>query len=798
MVLFTDFLFAADEAEPVNFILTVYDQYGVADENIIKTNNFNTPIPVQRNYLTTIQGNVLTDGNNITVDVNNDFANKQNPGDAPYYQETISSDVELLAAIAKLQEPGANYKYIIIAPLTVDYSLISTLAATRAASTTSGSVTINLNGFTVTFVSNGNEPVITLPEGSELTLVNDSNDGGIIVTGEGTGAAIENNGSLNIEGVALQSESNGAVIENNNVANIEGSTLNEGALVNNEDASASISGSELNSGAVENNGAANFTDSTLNEGSVENNGEANFNGGNVDDNAVENGAGAVVGSHSAEDLQRAINNAKAGEPNVFTLKGDVTGDITVSQQEGIDITIDGANFKYDGTIYVDGNSRNPAAETLLIQNVNFESATDKDFIWADDASVENRYPHNITIKDCTFTGLEGAEVVAIRCRQTYNLTIKDCQATNVHSFGQITSTIGIAISDVTVNGQSGFNFLTSAANASITNCGITATKEDGYGIRVDATGSNTMNVKDCTIAAFRPIVLRKAIADFKLNLENNTLTPSDKYHIYVESGVLPTLNGADDLIVYPRDVASSWDEFTAALAANRKNIVLTEDITYSGNYSLQKAVTIDLNGKSITMPMFYVFSTATIKNGTINGKMYARSGCNATLDGLTFSGTISDDLSTEGHLAIQGGCDVYAKDCVFAATTVNGTQTRSLSIEGRSSGALKFENCNFKFVSWGSGAGKYKKQVYVNYLSGTASLDFTNCNFNGKATNIQLASSFVWSNLNLTGCSGGFTLEISRASTSLTEEELTIYRAIKTNNSGSKRFIFTDGEKNNL
>ena len=820
-VLFTDYFFAKDDQDVVNFTLTVYDQrcteQDVQDDYIIKTNNFNTPIPAHRNNLTTISGNTLTEGNNITVEVTKDFENTPNPGDAPYYQETISSDVELLAALAKLQEPGANYKYIVIAPLTVDYSLISTLAATRAASTTLGSVTINLNGFTVTFVSNGNEPVITLPAGSELTLVNDSNDGGIIVTGEGTGAAIQNNGSLNIEGVALQSESNGAVIENNNVANIEDSTLNEGALVNNENGQANIEGSTLNEGSVENNGQADFTNSTLNEGSVENNGqaefnestlnegsvqnngEANFNGGNVDDNAVENGEDAVVGSYSAEDLQRAINNAKAGEPNVFTLKGDVTGDITVSQQEGIDITIDGADFKFDGTIYVYGGSRDKGAETLTIKNVNFKSTIKKDFIWSDNAQDSTmRYAHNVTIENCTFTGVEGETIVGIRLRQAYDITIKRCTATNMHSLVQNASNYGIVIEDVEISALSGINFTNAVQGATIKNCNITATEADGYGIRVDATGANTVTVSGCTINAFQPIVLRSAVADFTLNLEGNTLTPSDKYHIYIKDGVLPTLNGADDLIVYPRDVVSSWDEFTAALAANRKNIVLTEDITYSGNYSLQKAVTIDLNGKSITMPMFYVFSTATIKNGTINGKMYARSGCNATLDGLTFSGTISDDLSTEGHLAIQGGCDVYAKDCVFAATTVNGTQTRSLSIEGRSSGALKFENCNFKFVSWGSGAGKYKKQVYVNYLSGTASLDFTNCNFNGKATNIQLASSFVWSNLNLTGCSGGFTLEISRDSTSLTEEELTIYRAIKTNNSGSKRFIFSDGEKNNL
>ena len=796
MVLFTDYLFAADQDEVVNFTLTVYDQDDVV---IGKTINFNTPIPARRNYLTTISGNILTDGNKITVDVTEGFANADNSTNAPYYQQTISSAAEFLAAI-ELLENGGDYKFIVITPIVIDHSTISTLAATRAATSAPGKVTINLNGFTVTFVNNTDEPILTLPAGSEFTLVNDSNEGGIILTGEGTGAAIENNGSLNIEGVALQSESDGAVIENNNMANIEDSTLNDGALVNNENGQANIEGSTLNEGSFENNGQADFTNSTLNEGSVENNGQANVNGGNVDDNAVENGEGAVVGSQSAEDLQRAINNAKVGEPNVFALTSDVVGNITVSQSENINITIDGKGYKFDGTIYVDGNSRNPAAETLLIQNVNFESATDKDFIWADDASVANRYPHNITIKDCTFTGLEGAEVVAIRCRQTYNLTIKDCQATNVHSFGQITSTIGIAISDVTVNGQSGFNFLTSAANASITNCGITATKEDGYGIRVGATGANTMNVKNCTIAAFRPIVLRSTEAAFTLELDGNTLTPTDKYHIYVESGVLPTLNGADDLIVYPRDVVSSWDEFTAAVDKGKTFFLLANDIEYTSSYSLQKDVTIDLNGKSLVIndpsKMLNIGDAknntkpnVTIKNGNLNCMVYALSG-NLTIQNVAFGGTIAYVQASQGVISTKHA-SLLMEDCNMKNVKKSGsTKPRSICTEGRSGGYLIFRNCDFK--------NSNLDRPYINPLNGNAVLEITDCALYSGASNIDIGASYVWSNLNLTGCSGGFTFTISRASTSLTEEELTIYRAIKQNNSGSKRFIFSDGEKNNL
>ena len=66
--LFTDYFFANDDV--VKFYLDVKE----ADGSTIKANDFTTDIPVKRNYVTTISGNILTDGNNITVTVKNDGA----------------------------------------------------------------------------------------------------------------------------------------------------------------------------------------------------------------------------------------------------------------------------------------------------------------------------------------------------------------------------------------------------------------------------------------------------------------------------------------------------------------------------------------------------------------------------------------------------------------------------------------------------------------------------------------------------------------------------------------------------
>ena len=70
--LFTDYILVPTD-KVVKFSLKTMQDGG----REIKTNNFNTDIPVERNNLTTIMGNVLTEGNNVTVTVDPVFAGKQ-------------------------------------------------------------------------------------------------------------------------------------------------------------------------------------------------------------------------------------------------------------------------------------------------------------------------------------------------------------------------------------------------------------------------------------------------------------------------------------------------------------------------------------------------------------------------------------------------------------------------------------------------------------------------------------------------------------------------------------------------
>ncbi|MBR5586048.1 MAG: hypothetical protein IKW36_07385 [Alistipes sp.] len=83
--IFADYFFAENSAENndvVRFEIEVFEQNG----QLIKKNEFTTDIPVKANYLTTLKGDVLTEGNDITVEVEDPFQNgsEWNPGNDDY------------------------------------------------------------------------------------------------------------------------------------------------------------------------------------------------------------------------------------------------------------------------------------------------------------------------------------------------------------------------------------------------------------------------------------------------------------------------------------------------------------------------------------------------------------------------------------------------------------------------------------------------------------------------------------------------------------------------------------------
>ena len=118
---------------------------------------------------------------------------------------------------------------------------------------------------------------------------------------------------------------------------------------------------------------------------------------------------------------------------------------------------------------------------------------------------------------------------------------------------------------------------------------------------------------------------------------------------------------------------------------------------------------------------------------------------------------------------------------------VSGTKPRSFAPEGRSSGYLILRECDF--------SNSKLDRAYIWTLSGTAQLEITNSKLYSAASNIELSGTYALSNLNLTGLkSGGYTITLSRASSSLTDNDKAVLKAIKSNNKGTMRFICSDKE----
>ena len=503
---------------------------------------------------------------------------------------------------------------------------------------------------------------------------------------------------------------------------------------------------------------------------------------------------------TAAQLQAAVN-AATGETTIY-LGYDIVGDVTVVQKQGVKITIDGEGKKYNGQIKVHSNSNYYADAALTIKNVNFKtSAAGINIIEALENGAE-RYSQNITVENCTFTATDDAvnTSVAVQVKATRGVTVTDCTSTNMHSLIQAQScdTGDVKVINSTVEGKNGVAFK-QVKSATVEGTTITALE---YGIRFDGNIDNYgIVVKDNNVTAVQPLIVRKMTGkDNTIALEGtNTLTTEAEYQIVITNGsddeeyIKPTgtytLTGADNYTLFPAPFpVASWDEFTAALAAGETDIKLTADITYDANYQLQKSVILNLGGYSMTLPMINIHTKTTIKNGTINGKVYARKNSEIVFNNVKFSGAVADNLSTEGHLAIQGGCkSLYAKDCLFSPTSVSGTQTKPLSFEGGST-IMKFENCEFK-------SSPYKKQVYLNSLSATGSLDFTNCNFNSKTPNIMFAAACPLTNVTMSGTTklSSVTFEINRAKDAVTEDDLAYLRTLIANNSFSSVRLFYAG-----
>ncbi len=500
----------------------------------------------------------------------------------------------------------------------------------------------------------------------------------------------------------------------------------------------------------------------------------------IDDNFYGEIENNMVLVNTADELQEALDTYKNGQ--IILFDGNINGNVTVLQKEGINIIIDGNDYKYDGVITVNGDGRAAGAETLTFRNINFEtSGSDFTFISAP-SKLNNKYnySHNVTVENCTFKG--NHTVGCVSFTGTYNFVMRECEADNVHSIAQFQSCDNtVLVEDIEVtNSKSGLSF-GNTAYPTLRNASIEAV---GYGVRGDGDASRgNLVLENVDIDAYVPVVIRKVTTPgYTVNLDDATTLVAPGYHVVFTKGqddatfeapaVEFTVNGADNLKVFPRDnynFVYTAADLQAAVAAGGEYLLMPTTIEGTFNVNtpisltgvegatIKGRVNVGSNGSGSSFENInFAINDASKAKNTFSGAQYKYPGivviyaAATSFEGCEFETDINAGVCGINYGAHAAGKMLNVNNCKFVGSYY-ALYTRVL-----------FNITNCEFVS--TYEDNYLAAVFSYGLGGDAgTANFSNNKgvsnyvFNGvQAT----ASNFAFSNTTFTFANNeGFTTE---------------------------------------
>lgn len=510
-------------------------------------------VPVQRNYRTNIFGQLLTSDVAVNVVIDPIYEEPDNNVGVPYV--TIGNEIyESFAAAFAAAQDGAT--------LVLQGESVLKATANQSLFKVEKNITIDLNG---------NALVGQIPDVTKNTAVFEVVEGGsLTIQGEGDvrvvtakapdvlAAMINNNGGVvNLKGgnwtmVALDYPD--ALIPTfvDNNSNVNDATLNiyggtytfHRNLFRNFANAASHNGyatvATINIYGGTFNGRADDAGAIWNQkpsaSTPAGAGVINVMGGTFNNVEINDEFAGVITANTASELQNILNNA---EEDVTVFFGaDITGDVVITQKEGIDVTVFGNGKKFNGVMTVFGNGRQNGSETLTIKEINFVAKNGANAcILSPDRAVNNKYSyaHNVTVENCTFTDEDGTvNCAAIRHQDggDKNWTVKGCTVlSGMHSILQVNNVEGsLAIEDCKVYSKNGAN-LNSTTKVAMNECEFDVT---GYAVRfgVNTGGNpgtpkafaiNNSTLKSANGDGDAVIIFRASAVDATLTLTNTTL-----------------------------------------------------------------------------------------------------------------------------------------------------------------------------------------------------------------------------------------------------------------------------------
>ena len=207
---FADYIFVPEDGT-VQFTLNVYADE--AKNNLINDNAFNTPILVEQNKVTSIVGDVLTEGGNVKVTVDSDLDHKETYN----YVDSANS----LQQLINNAEDGVKTNIVLGDDVVIES------VTTRAESNygivipAAKNIVLNLNGHTISQSKEQSGKYAMFENNGTLTITNTSDTNGTLAYGDNatltsdvnyTSNTIQNNGTLTInDGVTLINNSDTSV-----------------------------------------------------------------------------------------------------------------------------------------------------------------------------------------------------------------------------------------------------------------------------------------------------------------------------------------------------------------------------------------------------------------------------------------------------------------------------------------------------------------------------------------------------------------------------------------------------------
>ena len=768
-VLFTDYFFA-ENGDAVSFVLNVYEDEQM--QHLIKSNDFSTDIAVNRNYLTTISGNILTDGNNVKVDVVDSFA-----GETEWPDE--NNNAEQLAYAAMF---GGEVT------LSEDVVLTQSLEIVDGAN-----VVIKLNGQTITGNWHKNDGAVIKNNGT-LTIVG----GTISSTGENGGSAIQNNGTLTVNDATLNGapNANGSwpsyTVNNTGVMTLENTTITSrhGAVASYGDGAVVT----LNNCTIDMAGIPGFTSHGI---YTYNNGKVVVNGGTYENKATDQAASGASVINGAVEVNAGTFSGRIENYNgTPVLKG---GAFSVNPNANF-IAAGYKAIVADGLYYVLPEIIADAAEAAGVTFVT-ESTADVAtalatnngeatmFMWNDVAYIAKYGEVVITSAAAEATTVRGvvessagltSATVADGIEVVGNRTFRKCANLETVALPTTLTEIGPAVfqscsklanitipESVTTIGEGAFAECTALTSINIP-YGVTRLEKDvlrntglvSVEIPASVNYIGTYAFRDCES------LTEVKILSPEFTIENNAFTnmaaPVPTMTIYVVNNemkayldsVLTTYDKSYITVVGPEAVNTTAD-LQAALANDKKIVtVAAGDYTFPNNFA--KGVTVICEEGTV----FTGTSSLNINGATVIGAAFEHTGnavsgtVNGTFKDCTFTGSNAFRGCYAGETVVFENCvfdgDVYGvhfdggendaifRNCVFSGFNAFGAALTKLTLEGCTFvgngksiynganlwGSTELINCEFTFD--GTTANEW-----IDCIGADKEYSFENCTING-------------------------------------------------------------------